>query len=86
VVIITMGSQGAYVLSEQLDELVPTSKVKTVDTTAAGDTFNGALVVALAEGHSLKDSILFANRAASLSVTKLGAQSSIPSRNEVEKN
>ena len=84
IVIITMGSLGAYVLSDTLDELVPTQKVNVVDTTAAGDTFNGALMVALAEGKSLKSAIEFANRAAAFSVGILGAQTSAPTREDIE--
>lgn len=84
IVIITMGSRGAYVLSEELDELVPTQKVKVVDTTAAGDTFNGALIVALSEGKDLKTAIEFANRAAAYSVGILGAQTSAPLRKNIE--
>ncbi|MEO0572810.1 MAG: ribokinase [Bacteroidota bacterium] len=84
IVIITMGGQGAYVLSDDLDELVPSQKVKVVDTTAAGDTFNGALVVALAEGMLLKSAIEFANRAAGYAVGILGAQTSAPFRTAIE--
>ena len=84
IVIITMGSQGAYVLSDELDELVPSQKVEVVDTTAAGDTFNGALVVALSEGKDLKSAIEFANRAAAYAVGILGAQTSAPSRKNIE--
>ena len=83
-VIITMGSKGAYVLSNDLDELIPTQKVKVVDTTAAGDTFNGALVVALAEGMDLKSAVEFANRAAAHAVGILGAQTSAPLRSDIE--
>ncbi len=84
IVIITMGAQGAYVLSDTLDERVPTQKVKVVDTTAAGDTFNGALLVALSEGKSLRAAIEFANRAAAYAVGILGAQTSAPSRSAIE--
>ena len=83
-VIITMGSKGAFVLSDDLCELIPTTKIDVVDTTAAGDTFNGALVVALAEGKSLKQAIVFANKAAAYSVGILGAQSSAPSLNDIK--
>ena len=85
IVIITMGSQGAYVLSDELDELVTSQKVKVVDTTAAGDTFNGALVVALSEGMDLKSAIEFANGAAAYAVGILGAQMSAPLRKDIEK-
>ncbi len=84
IVIITMGSKGAYVLSAALDELIPCPKVQAVDTTAAGDTFNGSLLVALSEGQQLRDAIVFANRAAAYSVGILGAQNSAPSREDLE--
>ncbi|GMN06792.1 ribokinase [Croceitalea sp. MTPC5] len=84
IVIITMGSQGAFVLSDELAELVPSQKVKVVDTTAAGDTFNGALVVALSEGKDLKSAVEFANKAAAYAVGILGAQTSAPSRKDIE--
>lgn len=83
IVIITMGKKGAYVLSEDFDQLVPCPVVEAVDTTAAGDTFNGGLVVALTEGKPLIQAIQFANKAASKSVTKIGAQASIPTRNQI---
>ena len=82
-VIITMGAAGAYLKSENHSEMVPGIKVKAVDTTAAGDVFNGALAVALAEGKELKDAVIFANQAAAISVTRLGAQASAPYRNEI---
>ena len=83
IVIITLGSKGAYVRSDTEDILVPSQKVRAVDTTAAGDTFNGALVVGLSEGMSLIEAVTFANKAAAFSVTKMGAQSSTPLRNEI---
>ena len=58
-------------------------EVEAIDTTAAGDTFNGALAVALSEGKTLSESVTFANKAASLSVTKIGAQASVPFRKEL---
>jgi len=85
IVIITLGSQGALLVSENETELISGFEVDAVDTTAAGDTFNGTLAVGLAEGKELKESIRFANAAAALSVTKLGAQSSVPIRNDIEK-
>ena len=84
IVIITMGSKGAYVLSDDLDELIPSQKVKVVDTTAAGDTFNGALVVALSEGMDLRSAVEFSNRAAAYAVGILGAQTSAPLRKDIE--
>ena len=83
-VIITMGSRGAYILNEDLDELVPAVKTKVVDTTAAGDTFNGALVVGLSEGMDMLQAIAFANRAAAFAVGILGAQISAPRRKDLE--
>jgi ribokinase len=82
-IIITMGAAGAYVKSENFTGMVPGVKVKAVDTTAAGDVFNGALAVALAEGKDLREAALFANKAASISVTRLGAQASAPYRHEI---
>ncbi len=84
-VIITLGARGAFVAGVGLGRLVPGFKVKAVDTTAAGDVFNGALAVALAEGRLLLDATRFANAAAALSVTKLGAQPSAPRRDDIEK-
>ncbi|WP_373493992.1 ribokinase [Aquiflexum sp.] len=77
-VIITMGSAGAYVHTGEFKGVIPTKKVKALDTTAAGDTFNGALVVALVNGDGIKEAVDFALKAATMSVTKMGAQSSIP--------
>jgi len=64
---------------------VPGFKVKPVDSTAAGDVFNGALAVALGEGRPLLEAVRFANAAAALSVTRLGAQPSAPTRAEIER-
>ena len=83
-VIITLGSRGAFVAGEGIRKLVPGFRVNAVDTTAAGDTFNGALAVALVEGIALEVAVRFANAAAALSVTRMGAQSSVPARMEIE--
>lgn len=83
-VIITLGSKGALVYDEAGTELIPAYKVKAVDTTAAGDVFNGALAVALSEGRSLREAVKFACKASAISVTRVGAQSSAPYRNEVD--
>ncbi|CAH1000178.1 Ribokinase [Neolewinella maritima] len=77
-VIITMGAAGAYYQGPASSFITPAPCVKAVDTTAAGDVFNGALVVALSEGRSMRDAVAFAIRAASLSVTRMGAQTSAP--------
>ena len=84
-VIITMGSQGAFVAGKNVRQLIPGYKIKAIDTTAAGDVFNGTLAVALAEGKSLLEAARFANAAAALSVTRMGAQTSAPTRKEIEK-
>ncbi len=83
VVIITMGAAGAFLLANGTSELIKAPKVEAIDTTAAGDTFNGALVVALSEGKTIQESIVFANKAAAISVTRIGAQSSVPYRKEI---
>ncbi len=82
-VIITLGSRGALLFSSKAAKIIPSPKVKTIDTTAAGDTFNGALAVALSEGKEFGESVKFANKAAALTVTKMGAQSSIPYKDEI---
>jgi ribokinase len=83
-VIITLGSRGAFVAGKDLRQLIPGFKVSAVDATGAGDVFNGALVVALAEGRSLLEAARFASAAAAISVTRLGAQPSAPARREIE--
>ncbi len=83
-VIITLGSQGAFVLTQNEKVSVPAFKVNAVDTTAAGDTFCGALAVAITEGKNLKESLQFASAAAAISVTRMGAQPSAPNRREIE--
>jgi len=82
-VIITLGANGALVFHANHFDWVPTRAVKAIDTTAAGDVFNGALAVAIAEGQNIEKAVLFANRAAAFSVTKLGAQASAPFRHEM---
>lgn len=84
-VIITLGARGAHVATASGEQLVPGFKVKAVDTTAAGDVFNGALAVAMAEGKPLELAVRFANAAAAISVTRLGAQPSAPTRREIER-
>jgi ribokinase len=82
-VIITLGSKGAFIYQDDLQELVPSYEVVAVDTTAAGDVFNGALAVAISEGRDLPEAVRFANKAAAISVTRIGAQASAPYRNEI---
>ena len=83
-VVVTLGSKGSLVISEGTRTLVPSLKVKAVDTTAAGDTFCGALCVALSEGCSLVDAARFATKASALTVQKMGAQDSIPFRSDIK--
>lgn len=83
-VIITMGSKGAYVYTDELKQIVAGFKVEAVDTTAAGDCFNGALAVGLGRGMDMIGSVRYANRAASIAVTRAGAQVSLPNRKEIE--
>jgi len=84
-VILTMGSNGALLVNHQESTLIQGFKVKALDTTAAGDTFNGALATALTEGMEIKAAIRFANAAAAVSVTRTGAQPSVPDREEIER-
>ncbi|MEE4286348.1 MAG: ribokinase [Mariniphaga sp.] len=83
-VIITLGAKGAFVVTKDEKVSVPAFKVDAVDTTAAGDTFCGAYAVASVEGKSPKESLRFASAAAALSVTRMGAQPSIPCRKEID--
>ena len=82
-VIITLGKQGAYFQNDVLKLKINAQTVKALDTTAAGDTFSGAIAVAITEKMDWEKAIKFAVAAASLSVTRLGAQSSIPYKNEI---
>lgn len=82
-VVITMGGKGAFFRNSNLSLMIDAPVVKVADTTAAGDTFSGALAVALIENMEWQKAIEFAVRAASLSVTRLGAQSSAPYRSEI---
>lgn len=83
-VIITLGAKGALVFDGRHCETVPAYRIQAVDTTAAGDVFNGALVVALSEGRTLPEAVRFACKASAISVTRVGAQSSVPYRTEVD--
>ncbi|MCG9747693.1 ribokinase [Shewanella sp. Isolate8] len=83
IVIITLGKRGALLSTKDQCALIPGVEVKALDTVAAGDTFNGALMVALGEGKSIEQAVAFAHRAAAISVTRAGAQRSIPYRHEL---
>jgi ribokinase len=83
--LVTLGSQGSALFDASGQQtLIPACPVRAVDTTAAGDCFVGALAVGLCEGRSLQDAAKFASAAAALSVTREGAQPSLPRRSEVE--
>ncbi|RID84535.1 ribokinase [Peribacillus asahii] len=83
-IFITEGKNGVRYFDGNEERVIPSFIVEAIDTTGAGDTFNGAFAVAVAEGKSYEESVRFANRAASLSVTKFGAQGGMPTRAEVE--
>lgn len=82
-VVVTLGEKGCYYLGERELE-VESFKVKSMDTTAAGDSFNGALAVALGEGKTIEEALRFANAVGALTTTKIGAQTSLPNRQELE--
>jgi ribokinase len=82
-VIVTLGEKGSYLCGEDGCVEVPAIKVNAVDTVAAGDTYCGALVVALSEGKTMEEAMMFATKASAVSVTRSGAQPSIPYINEV---
>ena len=79
------GAKGAFVLDKDSSGMVEGFEAETVDTTAAGDVFNGALAVGLAKGMQLKKAVTFANAAGALSVTKLGAQPSAPYLSDIQR-
>ncbi|MGB7192219.1 MAG: ribokinase [Collimonas pratensis] len=83
-VLVTLGSKGVYAALSSGSEHFAAQPVKAIDTTAAGDTFIGGFVAALAEGRGEADAIAFGQRAAALSVARIGAQTSIPYRHELE--
>ncbi len=83
-VIITLGGRGVYVSSEGKSEIIPAYKVDAIDTTGAGDAFNGGLLAALAEGKNIWDAVTFANALAALSVQRLGTTPAMPTREEID--
>lgn len=84
-VILTKGNDGAHFYDGEKMVHVPAEKVEAVDTTGAGDTFNGALAVALGDGKTLEEAVKFANKAAAISITTLGAQGAMPTKEELQK-
>ena len=83
-VIITLGAKGSFVATKEFSQFVPSFKVNATDTTASGDIYCGSLAVALAEGKSLVEAVLFAGAASAISVSRLGAQPSAPTREEID--
>jgi ribokinase len=83
-VIVTMGKDGVYIKNNEIEMIVPSYSVKAVDTTGAGDAFNGCLAVALLEGRDVADAARFANAGAALSVMKPGTAPAMPFRNEID--
>ena len=84
-VIITLGDKGCLLVNAQRTESFPAFRVRAVDTTAAGDAFNGGLALSLAEGRTIDEAIGFASSVAAYAVTKMGAQSSMPTKAELRK-
>lgn len=84
-VVVTMGKRGAMLVTVEESSLIPAVAVDAVDATAAGDAFTGGLAYALASGMDLRDAVRFANSAAGLAVTKMGAQPSMPTSDELER-
>ena len=83
-VLITLGGQGVYVHTPEGSEIIPAYKVEAIDTTGAGDAFNGGLLTALAEGKTLRQAACFANALAAISVQRIGTTPSMPTRAEVD--
>lgn len=83
--LVTLGKSGSLLMNDMTSQLFPSISVKSIDTTAAGDCFCAAFTVALSEGKTIEQAIRFANIAAGLTVTKKGAQRSIPSRMQVDR-
>lgn len=83
-VIITLGKQGVYLSNDRYAQIIPAEEVVAIDTTAAGDVFNGAIVTALSEGKDWIEACQFACKASGISVTRMGAQSSAPYQHEIK--
>lgn len=82
--IVTLGSQGSVHITKDFSKIYPAYNIKAIDTTAAGDSYNGALAVSLSKGVSIDESIVFATKVGAMTVTKSGAQTSLPLLYEVE--
>jgi ribokinase len=83
-VLITLGGKGVYVNTEGKSEIIPAYHVKAIDTTGAGDAFNGGLLTALSEGKTLREAAMFANALAAISVQRIGTTPSMPTREEID--
>ncbi|MHC4999141.1 MAG: PfkB family carbohydrate kinase, partial [Planctomycetota bacterium] len=83
-VIVTLGEKGLLLATQDSKEMIPNHKVNAVDSTAAGDAFTGSLAYGLARGNSIKDAAVYANAVAAVSVTRYGAQPSMPTLKEVQ--
>ena len=83
-VIVTLGSNGALLVTDEKITHVPTFKVDVVDTTAAGDAFISGLATALIKGKSLEEAVRYGNASGALAATEFGAQPSLPTADEVE--
>ena len=81
---ITMGALGVYVNDGSRDELLPRLEVDAIDTTGAGDAYNGGFVMALAEGRNLFEAARYGNATGALSVTRLGTAPAMPGRAEID--
>jgi ribokinase len=84
-VLVTLGEGGVLAYGDGPSQHVPAFRVTAIDTTAAGDAFNGALAVGLTEGRELLSAVRFANAAAAVACTRRGAQASLPTRDEVDR-
>ena len=84
--LVTLGSKGCLLMTPDSEEFLPANKVQAVDTTAAGDCFTGAFAVALSQGKTEREAIAFAQKASAIAVTRKGAQTSVPSLEEVLEN
>ena len=83
-VILTLGHRGALLLTDEIEKRVPGFAIEAVDTTAAGDAFCGALATSLAQGSTIEDAIWVANAAGALAVTKIGAEPSLPKKEDLD--
>ena len=83
-VILTLGSRGSFLLTEKMDKLIPAYSVNVIDTTAAGDTYCGALAASLAQDTHIEEAVKIANAAGALAVTKLGAEPSLPTKKAID--